>query len=183
MNTIYRVIIAALVLAFVSYHASVLASESVEETRGRSLKATTRLFFILMGTLMGIGFNFFHPAVYGVVLLAIALMHLTNHEGGKRRASWNWLSIGYSVIFILSTVAYRERHGLGFTPWAFFILIPIVFPFITGAIQSARLDRAGRGEKKAKISKEELTENIVSWAIVAGLAIIVVLLVLNLIRG
>lgn len=137
-------IIAILVLGLFGFNAANLASESMEDLRGRKLPTPAWILFIAVNAIMGTLIKVAHPALYAVALLILTVLQLANREGSKRRGSWNNLALGYSIVLILVTI--QRCINKGFTAWALLIIVPIVLPFVAGAIQYARLN--GRGKKK-----------------------------------
>ena len=145
VNTIIM-IIAILVLGLFGFTAALLASESMEDLRGKMLPAPAWILFVAINVIMGALIKVAHPALYAVALLILTVLQLANREGSKRRGSWNNLALGYSIVLILATI--QRCINKGFTAWALLIIVPIVLPFIAGAIQYARLN--GRGKKRVK---------------------------------
>ncbi len=171
-------IVAMLVLGLSGFIAALLASESMEELRGKILPAPAWVLFVAINVIMGALIKVAHPMLYVIVLVILAILQLANREGSKRRGSWNNLALGYSIVLILSTV--QSRIGKGFTPWALLIIVPIVLPFIAGAIQYARLN--GRGKKRVKTRIDWGT--ITLWLLaIAAVAVAIAMVAYYFTRG
>lgn len=176
MLTGIGVLIVTVFLSFAGFLAAATAAESMSEARGKQMRLSTWLIFILINGVMGLLFKIAHPAVYAIVLIILAILQLLNREGKKRRKSWNILAIAYSIVLILSTVAYFERHAKMFSGWAWLIVIPILLPFIASLIQAIRLN-GRKPRKKEKFDPAERRIQLIQWGCVAVLAAIVILLI------
>lgn len=177
MLSIVGVIIVTIVLAFAGFLSAVNAAESMEEFRGKKMKVSVLLVYILINAIFGLFFGIAHPALYAIILLILGVLQATNREGKKRRASWNALAIAYSIVLILSTVAYFERNGKPFSGWALLIAIPILLPFIVGLIQTHRLEKATKKDRRT------INPEIYAWIVVLVLIIILTIQIINLTMG
>ena len=176
MLTGIGVLIVTVFLSFAGFLAAATAAESMSEVRGKQMRFSTWLIFILINGVMGLLFKIAHPAVYAIVLIILAILQLLNREGKRRRKSWNILAIAYSIVLILSTVAYFERNNKMFSGWAWLIVIPILLPFIASLIQAIRLN-GRKSRRKEKFDPAERRIQLIQWGCVAVLAAIVILLI------
>lgn len=165
--TIIEVLIFTAVLIVLGFFSALRSAESMEEEKGKYQSQFTWFARITFNAIMGLTFKVMPPIVYAIILVLIALLQLINTEGKKRRQSWNILAVGYVFILIVSLVYNR---GDSFSPLVLLWLIPILAPFITGIIQTARLN------KKERKTETQLSGRVIMWAAIAVLTIAVVVL-------
>ena len=79
VNTIIM-IIAILVLGLFGFTAALLASESMEDLRGKMLPAPAWILFVAINVIMGALIKVAHPALYAVTLLILTVLQLANRE-------------------------------------------------------------------------------------------------------
>lgn len=164
------VLVFTAVLVFISFFAALRSAESMEDVHNEQQPQLVWAAFLIVGTIMGLSIKFMPPIVYAIILILIAGLQWLNHEGWKRRQSWNLLAIGYSFMLIISVVAHRNSL-MGLLRWTTLLwLIPIVAPFVVGAVQSARLNRDGK-------TGVELSGRIIPWAIAAVCVITLIIVI------
>ena len=169
----FELIIIVIGMAFAGFISAIAAAGSLEETHGKEQSPMVTAFFVILNALLAMFFKIAHPALYAVVLFILAALQLVNQEGKKRRASWNILGIAYAILLILSVVYHR---GSGFRWTMLLWTIPIVAPFVAGAVQTVSLNKKERKTKKSSVDSIELRAHIVSWTIVAVLLVTAVVL-------
>ena len=84
MLTGIGVLIVTVFLSFAGFLAAATAAESMSEVRGKQMRFSTWLIFILINGVMGLLFKIAHPAVYAIVLIILAILQLLNREGKRR---------------------------------------------------------------------------------------------------
>ena len=166
-------------MAFAGFIAALLAAESTEDRRKKTQSSVTWLVYMLFPAAMAAFFVIAHPIVYAIILVLLAALQLVNQEGKKRRASWNTLGIAFAIILILSAIYNR---GSGFSPLMLLWIIPAVLPLIAGIVNACHPKKGEqkqeKKENKEKGSSVELRTHIVSWVIVAALAVTFIVLIL-----
>lgn len=171
------IVVFTVVMIVTSFASVIRSAESLKETHNEEQSQLVSFIIVIFSTLMGLTFKVMPPIVYAIILVIIAGLHLLNQEGSMRRQSWNLLATGYVFILILSVIFHRKDNV--FQPLTLLWIIPVVLPFIAGAVQAVRLNNTSKTNKTGV----QLSERIVPWAITAILTLaVIVLFVLVLTR-
>ena len=171
----FDIIAYVLIAGFLGLMAATAAADSLEEVRKKEQPYVVTALFIVITAFFAAIFKIAHPAIFAIVLVLLAVLQLLNQEGKKRRASWNILSIAFGAMLALCVV---YRRGSGFRWTMLFWIIPILLPFIAGAVQTVRLNRKDRPKREITIDLADLRSNIFSWAVVVALVVAIVVLIL-----
>lgn len=172
----FDIIAYVLIAGFLGLMAATAAADSLEEVRKKEQPYVVTALFIVITAFFAAIFKIAHPAIFAIVLVLLAVLQLLNQEGKKRRASWNILSIAFGAMLALCVV---YRRGSGFRWTMLFWIIPILLPFIAGAVQTVRLNRKARPKgERITIDLADLRSNIFSWAVVVALVVTIVVLIL-----
>ena len=168
------------ITSFGGIWSAVLASASMYQTRKKAQSPITWAIFIAVNVILGIIFKFAHPSVYVVALIVVAFLQLLNREGKLRRQSWNTLAVVYAIDLVLSVVSHLGKAPVP-SGWMLFWIIPIILPFITGWIQTVRLNigtrRTTRKNKKSR-KMSERTVHIIGCSAITVLTVAIVLAVI-----
>lgn len=172
-------VIIMLFTAFMGRRAATLVAKSRKEAKGKKTPYTTLAIITLVNAVLGAILIFpFSPYTYFIALIFLGFVQLINREGELRRKSWNTLAIAYSILLALSVAEHFMNALGGPQKWMWIFIIPMLFPFITGAIQSARL-RKDNNDSEGGFS----IQDIVVWVIIAILIIIVIAIATKITRG
>lgn len=179
--TFFDVVVITILGSAVGLFSVQVANDSSKETRKKPLASWVWVFYILINTIFGAVFQWASPWFYAILLVIVALFQAINLEGRKRRVSWNILSALYAVLLILSVVYHRTENK--FNPLWLLWLIPIVLPFICGAVSAYRIQNLvdKKNKKEGRVAKTPGVDTIgiaVAWGFIAILAIAIVVLAL-----
>ena len=129
---------------------ALFANKSTKEVRGMTLSPVGWAIPLIIGGALAVVyyiFTFTRGAwIFVIALAVLTLLQAINAEGRARRASWNTLAVEASLWLVLEVAEALDKAGAKSPVSMWWILIPILAPFIVGGISTAVLNARADNE-------------------------------------
>lgn len=161
------VIILSLVTVACTILSCIYAALSVRKVTGESMSPAVWLIMILLnGVFVMLSWTFFNnPWVYITVLAALSVLSILNKEGERRRLSWWYLILQYSIVLLFAVANYADRHnGIYKGSYVLWWLIPILVAVICNFGINSFLNRGKKVKSAAKAVGKKLVNKLDSLA-------------------